>query len=302
MYKIETNKLEKYDFLQAIRRLPDVLTKVMVRQEWVGKVFIGGGYLRSCVENTPINDIDIFTLDSERANQLKEAIVKITPNIKIWKTHNAWTLTLPGSEMVLQIIHRWTFEKPEDVAKSFDFTNCCAVIYTTPLSQPLSVLTKEGREHLNRMQAQGVPLGATHSNPDHYQTIYHQWDSYVDGRFYPDVAAKRLTYRQPIRNEDGGGSMIRVLKYYQKGYRIPLEDLAFVIARLLKSVNWANSQLFERTEQIEGETYTYLSENYAAKIIKGLLNEVDPNIDPSNNPYFTTNELPWEEENNVNSD
>ena len=40
-------------------------------------------------------------------------------------------------------------------------------------------------------------------------------------RFYPDLAARRLVYTSPLRNEDAGGSILRVLKFYQRGYRIP---------------------------------------------------------------------------------
>lgn len=125
----------------------------------------------------------------------------------------------------LQFIHRWVFKKPEDVALSFDFTVCCGVIF---------------------------------------QDEKGQWDSFCDERFYKDIAAKRLIYRFPERNEDAGGSMIRVLKYYQKGYRIPLHSLGNVIARLIKGID------IEKTGGLEDE-------ERVGKIITSLLVEVDPN-------------------------
>jgi hypothetical protein len=127
----------------------------------------------------------------------------------------------------VQIIHRWIFQTPEAVSDSFDFTICCAVIFFTGT----------------------------------------KFDSYCDDRFYIDLASKRLVYRSPIRNEDAGGSMLRVLKYYQKGYRIPLDSLGKVIARLVNKLD------FDRNANLD-------EEQEKAKIITGLLREVDPDIDP----------------------
>ena len=93
-----------------------------------------------------------------------------------------------------------------------------------------------------------------------------KWSSFCDDRFYIDLASKRLIYRKPIRNEDAGGSMLRVLKYYQKGYRIPLDSLGSVIARLIHNLDTDRQPLND--------------EIGVANIITGLLREVDPAIDP----------------------
>ena len=61
--------------------------------------------------------------------------------------------------------------------------------------------------------------------------------SLCSGTFYQDLAAKRLRYTRPARNEDAGGSLLRVLKYYQKGYRIPLESFAGVLTRLISALD-----------------------------------------------------------------
>jgi hypothetical protein len=127
----------------------------------------------------------------------------------------------------IQIITRWIFAKPEDVSNSFDFTICCAVIYYDGTA----------------------------------------FDSYCDNRFYIDLASKRLRYRNPFRNEDAGGSMLRVLKYYQRGYRIPLDSLGNVIARLVSGVKINDPEKLD-------------DQKYVGKIITGLLREVDPDIDP----------------------
>jgi hypothetical protein len=95
------------------------------------------------------------------------------------------------------------------------------------------------------------------------------WQSMCHADYYADLAAKRLIYTQPQRNEDAGGSMLRVLKFYQRGYRIPLNSLGAVIARLNSGVDQSKIDRGSETE-----------EQYA-KVITGLLREVDPNVDPS---------------------
>ena len=92
-----------------------------------------------------------------------------------------------------------------------------------------------------------------------------KWCSACDPRFYADLAAKRLVYRSPERNEDAGGSMLRVLKFYQRGYRIPLDSLGAVIARLIQGV----------------KDPILLNEPKLARTLSGLLREVDPDIDPN---------------------
>lgn len=135
-------------------------------------------------------------------------------------------LTVKGLRIPIQFIHRWTFDKPEDCIQSFDFTIACAAIWWDGSA----------------------------------------WASLCDESFYPDLAAKRLIYRSPKRDEEPGGSMLRVLKYYQKGYRIPLDSLGAVIARLVRDLDLSRMRISE--------------EHHVARILTGLLHEVDPNIDP----------------------
>jgi hypothetical protein len=212
-------KLDKFDLINAIKRLPAHLLEVVKQDDWQGKVFIGGGYLRAIVAQEPINDIDVFVSTKVEAELLARKLCSNSKNL--YETVNAYTVK---RKIPIQIIHRWLFEEPEDVANSFDFTVCCAII--------------------------------SYAN--------NGWDSYCDDRFYTDVASKRLVYRQPIRNEDAGGSMLRVLKYYQKGYRIPLASLGAVIARLIKDLD---------VNKIGG----LKNEEEVARILTGLLVEVDPN-------------------------
>lgn len=213
--------LDAQDLRFAVMRLPSNLKKLMMDKDWKGSIFIGGGYLRSVITNEKVNDIDVFVKSEKEAELLAFKLAYDKKDVH--KTDNAYTIR---GNTIIQIIHRWVFEKPEDVGNSFDFTICCAVIYFEN----------------------------------------DKFESYCDDRFYIDLAAKRIMYRSPVRNEDAGGSMLRVLKYYQKGYRIPLFSLGKVVARLISGID---------KKRVD------INDEYAmAHVITGLLREVDPDIDP----------------------
>ena len=219
-------KLDKHDLAWALTRLPKHLKKIIEDPQWRNIVFVGGGYLRAIVAGETVNDVDVFVPSKTQAELLAHKLTDDKKNIV--ETDNAYTVK---GKLPIQIIHRWLFSKPEDVANSFDFTICCAVIF----------------------------FNGT-------------WDSFCDDRFYIDIASKRLVYRSPVRNEDAGGSMLRVLKYYQKGYRIPLDSLGYVMARMVAKLD---------TSKIDIK-----NENDVGFVLTGLLREVDPAIDPFHNAHL----------------
>lgn len=232
-------ELDLNDLKFSVMRLPLNLKKLMIEKEWAGSVFVGGGYIRSIITNEPINDIDVFVKSQKDAELLALKLAKHKEDIH--KTDNAYTIK--GSNPPVQIIHRWTFDKPSNVADSFDFTICCAVIYYESFLP--------------------AKMNSSSKEPE----LIERWGSFCDDRFYADLAGKRIVYRSPIRNEDAGGSMLRVLKYYQKGYRIPLDSLGAIIARLLKD--------------FDPKRINFKDEAEVGRIITGLLREVDPDIDPT---------------------
>jgi len=232
------NKLAKQDLSWVVTRLPKKLKETMKAAAWEGRVFVGGGFIRAVIGKEEVNDIDLFVQSAREAELLAR---KIEPDSKmVHKTENAYTIR---GKLPIQIIHRWVFDKPEDVSNSFDFTVCCAVVYVKKFENSWT------------------------------------WDSFCDERFYIDLASKRLVYRKPVRNEDAGGSMLRVLKYYQRGYRIPLDSLGDVIARLMTGVEYDAVLAQAHNNNISVESQT-------AKIITGLLREVDPNIDPTHESHL----------------
>jgi hypothetical protein len=153
-------------------------------------------------------------------------------------------ITIKGHRICPQFIHRWTFDTPEQCIASFDFTIAAAAFW------------HDGNG----------------------------WTSHCDDRFYPDLAARRLVYLSPDRNEDAGGSMLRVLKFYQRGFRIPLDSLGAVVSRLLRGVDMENAMFWSGA----GSRNQQDLDQYRAKILSGLLREVDPNVDPNHIAHLPT--------------
>lgn len=122
----------------------------------------------------------------------------------------------------VQFIHRWTFGTPEALCESFDFTIAQAVVWWD---------------------------GA-------------RWHSICSPRFYPDLAARRLYYTAPEREEAAGGSFLRMRKFVGAGYSIQAFSLGKLVARLASKVG--RSGLASEGE--EG----------LARVFTGLLREVDP--------------------------
>lgn len=138
-------------------------------------------------------------------------------------------ITVRSTAPVVQIITRWTFTKLSDCIESFDFTIARA--------------------------------GLTFSGGS--------WGSFCDDNFYSDLAAKRLRYRAPDRMEDEAGSMLRMLKFYGRGYRAPLYDIAAVVARSVKGIEVAAS-----------------SENARCEFVLGRLRVIDPSADPEDEGHL----------------
>ncbi len=227
------------DLVWCLRRLPKSVFNLMKEEK--DSVMLAGGFIRSCIANEKITDVDLFVKKKEDAELYSRRLTE--KNGYFTETDNAYTIL--DKKQIIQFIHRWTYEQPEDIISAFDFTIARAVIWYDGTN----------------------------------------WQSLCDDRYYQDLAAKRLIYCSPIRIEEAGGSMLRVLKFYQRGYRIPLDSLAAVIARL----NFG----------IEPGSFATGNEEQMTKVLTGLLREVDPNIDPTHAchlPSLKENELYKEKE------
>lgn len=187
------------------------------------KVVVGGGFIRSCITGDKINDIDMFVDCSSTKDKVLLGLKGITQ--KTLKSKNA--ITLITHSYPIQVITRWMYPSPQELLDSFDFTISGAILWCNP---------KVGSPH--------------------------EWCGLVHQDYYQDLAARRLSYTYPQRNEDAGGSALRVLKYYRKGYNITLNSYAGVISRLIGGIRLDN-------ENIDNE-------KYRVDVLTGLLVEVDP--------------------------
>lgn len=251
-------ELNKQDLQWALRRAPVDVLKLL--KTFPGAVFVGGGFLRACVAGEEVNDIDLFAPSIEAAKSYALILeAKAGDMGKLYQTDNAFTVK--GYSVPIQIIHRWTYGTPEELMRSFDFTIAMAGFWWDAGQEGSPAAT------MSNFIATSPPCPPR----PYVEARPASWRSICDDRFYEDLAAKRLRYTAPERNEDAGGSLLRVLKFYQRGYRIPLDSLGAVTARLLNDVRaWA---------VLEGCASD--REAQLAKVLTGLLREVDPNIDPS---------------------
>jgi hypothetical protein len=213
-------RLQHEDLQWALRRTPRSLLELMKQNPGL---MIGGGFLRAIVAaGEQPSDIDVFVWSAEDAHRLAANLAEYNEG-RVHTTDNA--ITVKGYSLPIQFIHRWTFDEPEEMLASFDFTIACAAFW--------------------------------------WDEEYERWESMCDDRFYADVAAKRLVYLSPEREEEPGGSLLRVLKFYQKGYRIPLDSLGAIISRLV----YGNLEI----DDSEADTSARITD---------MLYEVDPSVDP----------------------
>lgn len=231
--------LNTSDVSWIIARLPKAVKDAMKFHHAI----LAGGFIRSVIAKEEVNDIDLFAPTKEKAGVIAEFINSQLPvSMPLIKTDNAFTVRNPYG-YTIQVIHRWTFDDLVTCVHSFDFT-----------------IAKAGIKH----------QGTNNDGKD-------QWRSYCDGTFYEDLAARRLVYTSPEREEEAGGSMLRVLKFTKKGYHIPLASLAAVIARL------SNAVKYSELPRVDNEGKPLEREAAITHVLTGLLYEVDPSIEQFDN-------------------
>ena len=229
-------ELTKNDLRFVVSRIPKDVRSLMHKYP---SLMIGGGFVRGTIAREKISDIDLFGPD---VNTLKMAAQEIALSRKgrIYETDNALTVLAPP-RTPLQFITRWCFTDPKELINSFDYTVCQAAINCT-------------------LQRYEIGVESTEDNDVPSEKL--TWHGHCSPMFYPDLAARRLNYTCPDRNEDAGGSMLRMRKFISRGYTIQAGSMARVIARLVSKVDFRGDN--------------WKDEAYAAKIITGLLREVDP--------------------------
>lgn len=210
-------------------RIPKDLRNLMMKD--YPMLMIGGGFIRATIAGEKPSDIDIFGPNKEVLKAAAMALA-LKRGARLHESDNAFTILAPP-RIPAQFIYRWVFDHPAALIGTFDFTICQAALYI-----------KE------------CPL-------ENSESTVRKWDSVISEDFYRDLAARRLVYTHPVRNEDAGGSLMRVRKFLTRGYNIQAQSLAGVCARLFMGVR--NLEDFSDEKRL-------------TKILSGLLREVDPLI------------------------
>lgn len=220
-------ELLKEDLHHVVTSLPrDVIGMI----QKYPSLMVAGGFIRSVIAEERVSDIDIF---GDKMETLKQAAQELTIVRKgrMHETANAITVLAPP-RMPIQFITRWVYANHESLLSSFDFTIAQAIVrYTNTVYFDIS---ETG-------------------------TAIRKWEGYCGDRFYEDLAARRLYYTSPTREEEAGGSLLRVRKFLMKGYTVQAWSLGMVVARLVSKVDM---------ERIRGQEL--------GQVIVGLLREVDP--------------------------
>lgn len=102
------------------------------------------------------------------------------------------TITVKTKGCPTQLAWRWKLSTPAELVEGFDFTVCQAGVWW------------DG----DQMRSTAAPS------------------------FYKDLEQKKLVYATLGRDDDRGSALLRVLKFYQRGYRITLPSLSRVLAQL----------------------------------------------------------------------
>jgi len=214
--------LLKEDLHHVVASLPKDVIELIKKYPML---MVAGGFIRSVIAEERISDIDLFGCNMEALKQVAQELA-ISRRVGMHTTANALTVLAPP-RMPIQFITRWLYTDHEALLNSFDFTVAQAII------------------KWNSDVAIGATLG--------------RWEGWCSDRFYEDLAARRLYYTSPIREEEPGGSLLRVRKFLMKGYTIQAWSLGMVVARLVSKIE---------PERLNG--------NDIGTIIVGLLREVDP--------------------------
>jgi hypothetical protein len=217
-------ELSKSDLNFVLSRCPKDIVKLL--KENTGTVFLAGGFIRATIAGEKVSDIDLLGDNADHLLSLAKDL-SLSRKGRYFQTKNAITILAPP-RIPVQLVTRWLFNDPQKLIESFDFTVCQSVVWATKV---LNI------------------------DPPVYK-----FHSLISDQFYADLAARRLVYTFPSRDEDAGGSMMRVLKFLKKGYNIQAGSLAGVIARLAAKLD------FKREPE----------EKWIAQVLTGLLREVDP--------------------------
>lgn len=229
----------------VVRRIPKDVRELL--ESTPRRLFLAGGFIRDTIAGLPVKDIDLLG-DSKGLLHTAAHVLKTERAERgdhVRLHETDNAITLLAPpRAAVQFITRWTFDGAGTLLESLDFTVCQAAIWS---------------------------WGG-------------QWQSLCSEGFYPDLAARRLVYTFPAREEEAGGSLMRVRKFLGRGWNIQADSLGGVVARVAQKIDWEKIESDGARMQQMGTR-----EERIAKVVAGLLREVDPllvvdGLDPIEDP------------------
>jgi hypothetical protein len=200
-------------------------------KKYPNMIRIGGGMPRSVLDDDDIKDIDVFV--SAYLNPKRIALELMDASDEIRMTENALTIVSDSRSIPpIQVIQRWQYNTIDQLLEAFDFT-IAQIAFS-------------------------------------YDDILGFYGTCSEA-FRDDLEAQRLTYLSPVRDEAPGGSLLRVLKFSRRGYRINVAEYAKVITRMLRDVDW--EEILRKYPQS-----SVPFDDEVCRIIESRLFEVDPNV------------------------
>ena len=252
--------LTQSDLNFVLSRCPRDILKLLRAN--AGKIFLAGGFIRSTICGDKVSDIDLFGPTHDELLRIAKDLT-LERKGRFFETKNAITVLSPP-RFPVQFITRWCFIAPEKLIESFDFTVCQAVIWAERL--PDAPRLVDGKLVTEEK---------------------HRFHSITSDAFYPDLAARRLVYTHPQRDEEAGGSLMRVIKFVKKGYNVQAPTLAGVITRIALEVDMG--AVSRRRHQ--GGEHSTDDEKWVTTIMTGLLREVDPLVVIDGVDYLDEHEI-----------
>lgn len=224
-------QLSRTDLNFILSRCPRDVLKLL--RDNPGTLYLAGGFIRSTLAGEKVSDIDLFGGSTDDLLRIAKDLT-LERKGRYFKTENAITVLSP-LRIPVQFITRWVFTGPMTCINSFDYTVCQAVIWTELMD-------------------------ISPDEPGQERETKSIFRSAISPQFYQDLAARRLVYTFPDREEEAGGSFMRMVKFIKKGYNIQAPSMAGVMSRILWKV---------RDEKMTDE-------KWMATVITGLLRQVDP--------------------------
>jgi hypothetical protein len=218
----------------VLMRCPRDIVKLL--KENAGKLFLAGGFIRSIISGDKVSDVDLFGVTKDDLLRIAKDLT-LERKGRYFTTDNAITVLNPP-RFPVQFITRWLFDDPARLVESFDFTICQAVIWAEMVAKEAVVF------------------------PETKPKMIYKFHSLISDNFYSDLAARRLVYTFPQREEEAGGSFMRIIKFVKKGYNVQAPTLAGVVSRLFTKLDFKHPDIQK--------------EKWVAQVITGLLRQVDP--------------------------